>query len=181
MIDEDAFLVYNSRMEQKTPEIGYTERNTAKRRIIRSDGALYLLLLLLTFGLVALTYVLAQRLQINRLYLQIGLYAVLLAVGYAVYRLRLVDYLYELTDQALVVSQTVGNKQKRIAEIPFSAIEEIGAYRKDDAVQAISAYRGKKDEATAIWFREDGNRQILLLNASETLKEKLTEAMYARD
>ena len=136
MIDEVGFLVYNSRMERDRTQTVYTERNAPKRAIVRSDGALYLLLLLFVFGTIALSHVLAKQFGIDRLYVQLGLYSVLLIVGYVIYRLRLVDYLYELTERELIVTQAVGSKQKRLAAVPFDAIEEIGAYRETDAKPA---------------------------------------------
>ena len=168
-------------MEQNASKAVYTERNAPKRAIVRSDGALYVLLLLLTFGMIALTYVLAKAFGINRLYLQLGLYALLLAVGYTIYRLRLIDYLYELNDRAFSVTQAVGAKQKRIAEIPLDAIEEIGESRENDPNPLVRTYRGKASGTTAIRYREAGEMRVILLNASETLREKLTEASHARD
>lgn len=166
-------------MEQEPTIVVYAERNAPKRRIVRSDGALYLLLLLLTFGMIAGTYALSKALSVNRLYLQIGLYALLLAIGYAIYRLRLVDYLYELTTDALLVTQVVGSRQKRLVSVPFERITEIGAYRNSDAKAAPVAYRGRREATTAIWYTEAGERHVLLINASDTLKEKLTEAAHA--
>ena len=180
MIDEVAFLVYNNRMEQERSQIVYSERNAPKRAIVRSDGALYVLLLLFVFGAIALSHVLAKRFGINRLYVQLGLYAILLIVGYVIYQLRLVDYLYELTESELIVTQAVGSKQKRLAAVPFDAIEEIGAYRETDAKPAPCTYRGNKSQTTAVWYTEAGQKHVLLLNASDALKEKLTEAIHAQ-
>ena len=87
------------------PHMVHTERVEPKRRYIRSDGALYVLLLLGAFGVIFLSRVLANRLSIHTLYVQIGLYALLLGTGYAIYRVRLVDYVYELYDTELRVLQ----------------------------------------------------------------------------
>ena len=167
-------------MEQDRTQTVYTERNAPKRAIVRSDGALYLLLLLFVFGAIALSHVLAKQFGIDRLYVQLGLYTILLVVGYVIYRLRLVDYLYELTDRALIVTQAVGSKQKQLARVPFDAIDEIGAFRETDAKPASRAYRGKKSQTTAVWYTEAGQKYVLLLNASDVLKEKLTEAAHAQ-
>jgi hypothetical protein len=180
LIDEAAFLVYNNRMEQNPNMVIYAERNAPKRALVRSDGALYVLLLFLVFGAIALSHVLSKQFGINRLYVQLALYALLLIVGYAIYRLRLVDYLYELTEKELIVTQAVGSKQKRLAVVPLEAIAEVGAYRKTDAKPAANAYRGQKSQTTAVWYAEAGERYVLLLNASDTLKEKLSEAIHAQ-
>ncbi len=172
--------MYNDRMEQKRNEIVYSERNAPKRAVVRSDGALYVLLLLLVFVAIFLSHVLSKQFGINRLYVQLGLYAVLLIVAYAIYRLRLVDYLYELTAKELIVTQAVGSKQKRLAVVPFDSIVEINPYRRTEVKQELSAYRGKKTDTTAIWYSDAGERSVLLLNVSDTLKEKLTEAIDAQ-
>ncbi len=180
LIDEVCFLVYNSRMEQKGTQIVYTERNAPKRAIVRSDGVLYVLLLLLVFTAIGLSHVLAKQFGINRLYVQLVLYVVLLGVGYAIYRLRLIDYLYELTDRELIVTQAVGSKQKQIARIPFNAIEKIGPFAPSGAKTTLRTYRGKKTDATAIWYTEGETRHVTLLNASDELKRRLTEAIHAQ-
>ena len=159
--------------------IVYTERNAPKRRIVRSDGALYVLLLLGTFGAIALGYVLARQFGIKRLYVQLALYAALLLIGYAIYRLRLVDYVYELTETELRVIQAVGSKQKPIAAVPLSAITEVGTYRRTDAATESRTFRGSKEGTTAVWFRSEGQLHVLCLNASDRLKELLSEAAHA--
>ncbi len=168
-------------MEQKRSEIVYQERNAPKKAVVRSDGALYVLLLLLVFGAIALSYVLSKQFGINRLYVQLGLYALLLIVGYAVYRIRLIDYIYTLTKTDLIVTQAVGSKQKELAAVPLRAIERFGAYEKTDAKPAQRTYRGGKEKTTAVWYTDAGERYVLLLNATDALKEKLSEAIHVED
>ena len=166
-------------MEQRTSTIVYSERNAPKRAVVRSDGALYVLLLLMVFASILLSHMLSERFGIDRLYVQLGLYVLLLVVAYVIYRLRLIDYVYDLTESELIVTQAVGSKQKQLAIVPFASIEEIGAYRPSDAKPAPHTYRGKKENTTAIWYTESGERYVLLLNATDVLKEKLREATHA--
>lgn len=163
------------------PHIVYTERSEAKRRFIRTDGALYVLLLAGAFGAIALSRVLADRLDVNRLYVQIGLYAVLLGTGYLIYRVRLVDYLYELYDGEFRAVYVVGSKQKPLISVSLSDVTEIGPFRKSDAKPTVRAYHGARENTTAVWFKKDGKPFVLYLNASETMKEKLAEAVHAKD
>ena len=172
-------MLYNSRMEQHAPQVVYMERNAPKRVVIRSDGALYVLLLLGTFAAIALGHLLAKRFGINRLYVQIGLYATLLCVGYLIYRTRLIDYVYELTGDALIVKQAVGNRQKQIVSVPFCAIREVGPYRKTEAKPEPRTHHGSRAQTTAVWFERDSELRVVLLCASDALKEKLTEADHA--
>ncbi len=166
-------------MEQKTPHIVYTERISPKRRLIRSDGALYVVLLLGAFLAIFLSRVLAQRFGVLQIFVQIGLYAVLLGTGYWIYRTRLVDYLYELYDAELRVLQVVGAKQKTLLSIPLRAVEEVAPYRKTDARKAVRTFHGARESTVAVWYTEDGERYVACLNASDTMKEKLSEAAHA--
>lgn len=163
------------------PHIVHTERTEPKRRLIRSDGALYVLLLLGTFGAIVLSHVLADRLHIHKLYVQIGLYAVLLGTGYWIYRARLVDYLYELYDTELKIIQAVGNRTKPILTVPLAAVTEVGTYRKTDAAPEQRTFHGAREKTTAVWFTRDGKPRVLCLNASDALKTKLAEAVHAKE
>ena len=177
LIDGFAFLMYNSRMEQKEPHIIYTERNTPKRAVIRSDGALYAVLLLGTFLMIVLAYRLTARFGINRLYVQIGLYAALLGIGYLIYRVRLIEYVYELTEDTLIIQQAVGKRQKVLVSVPFSAIRDIGPYSQTGVKREPRTYHGRSATTTAIRFERNGEERVVLLRASDTLKEKLAEVV----
>ncbi|MBQ6331835.1 MAG: hypothetical protein IJI34_03575 [Clostridia bacterium] len=166
-------------MEREMPHIVHTERCSPERRFIRSDGALYVLLLLGAFAAIWLSRVLAGRLGVNTLLVQIALYAALLCAGYWVYRVRLVDYLYELYDRELRIVQAVGAKQKTLLTIPTEAITEVGPYRKTDAKPDQRTFHGPREKTTAVWYTQNGERRVLCLCASDALKEKLTEAAHA--
>lgn len=163
------------------PHIVHTERCEPKRRFIRSDGALYVLLLIGVFGAIALSRVLAVRLGVNTLFVQIGLYAALLGAGYAIYRVRLVDYLYELYDTELRIVRVVGKKQTPMLTVPLDNIVEVGSYAKTDAKPTVRAHHGAREKTTAVWFTENGARYVLYICASDALKTKLTEATHAKE
>lgn len=181
LIDENGFLLYNSRMERNVPHIVHTERCEPERRFIRSDGALYVLLLLGTFAVIVLSRVIAYYCGVNTLYVQIGLYAVLLGAGYWIYCARLVDYLYELYDYELRIVQVVGKKQKPLRSVPLEAITEVGPYRKSGAKPTVRTYHGRREKTTAVWFTENGEKRVLCLCASEALQKKLSEAIHAAE
>ena len=161
------------------PHIIHTERTEPKRGIVRTDGALYVLLLLGTFAAIFLAHILADRLGVNKLYVQIGLYAILLGTGYWIYRTRLVDYLYELYDTDLRITQIVGKKQKRLLSVPLETVTEVGAFRKTDAKPDQRTFQGAREKTTAVWYRKDGELRVVCMNASAALAEKLSEAVHA--
>lgn len=174
-------MLYNIRMEREIPHIVYTERAEPKRSFIRTDGALYVLLLLGAFGVILFSRVLEAMFEIKRLYLQIGMYAILLGTGYLIYRARLVDYIYELYDTEFRVLQAVGEKQKVLVTLPLDVITEIGTYRKTDARPTQRTFHGKREKTTAIRFTQDGKPSVLCVNATDTMREKLSEAIHAKN
>ena len=163
------------------PHIVHTERTEPKRGIVRTDGALYVLLLLGTFAAIFLARLLADRLEVNKLYVQIGLYAILLGTGYWIYRTRLVDYLYELYDTDLRVTQIVGKKRKQLLAVPLEAMIEIGSFRKTDAKQDQRTFHGAREKTTAVWYQKDGELRVMCMNASDALAGKLSEAVHAKE
>lgn len=181
LIDEVVFLLYNIRMERRVPHIVYTERSEPKRKIIRTDGALYLVLLAGAILAIFLSHVLADRLGVMRLYVQIGLYAALLGAGYLVYRMRLVDYIYELYASEFKVVQAVGQKRKPLLTVSLSDVREIGPYRDSDARASVRTYHGAKKNTTAIWYTKDGQSFVACVSASDAMKEKLSEALHAEE
>lgn len=168
-------------MERRTPHILYTERSEPKRRFIRTDGALYLVLLAGAFLAILLSRILAARFGVSRLYVQIGLYAVLLGAGYLIYRARLIDYIYELYDTEFCVVQAVGQKRKTLLTIPLAEVGEVEPFRKTDAKPTIRTFHGSKKDATAICFTRDGQRYVTYVCLSDTMKEKLSEALHAKE
>lgn len=163
------------------PHIVHTERTEPRHGLIRTDGALYVMLLLGTFAMISLSYVFARRFGMNKLYVQIGLIAALLGTGYWIYRARLVDYLYELYDTELRVTEIVGKKQKQLLSVPIASVTEVGPYRKTDAKKEQRSFRGARKKTTAVWFTVNGERRVVCLNASDALRRKLTEAVHAKD
>ena len=166
-------------MEQTGTRVRYSERNAPKRAIVRSDGALYVLLLIGTLGAIFLAYTLSKQFGINRLYVQLGLYAVLLIAGFLIYRLRLVDYIYELTDTEFRVLQAVGNKEKPIVTVPLSAITEVGAYRETDGRPEFKTYRGALNRTKTVRYMAGEQMKTICLNPSDRLVELLSEAAHA--
>ena len=163
------------------PHIVHTERTEVKRRFVRTDGALYVLLLIGAFAAILLSRFLANRFGVNTLLVQIVLYAGLLGTGYWIYRARLVEYLYELYDTELRVTQAVGAKMKLLLTVPIEAVTEVGPYRKTDAKPDQRTFHGAREETTAVWYRKDGELRVVCLSASDALKRKLTEAVHAEE
>lgn len=164
-------------MEDRIPVFVHSEVSEPMRRVIRSDGALYLLLLLGAVGCILLSRWLAVRFGVLRLFVQAVLYAALLGAGYAVYRFRLVSYRYTLTDVDLTVHRLVGRKSALLADVPLDALLSVGA--DGEGVSDGSTYVGRRRDAFCVRYAKDGRVRALYLSASAELRALLTEKIHA--
>ena len=79
----------------------WSENSASKRHFLKNDVAFYLILLFLVFGIITFGNYMLKRFNAPRLYIQLGLYAILFAVAVFVYRRYLVEYRYILTDRMM--------------------------------------------------------------------------------
>ncbi len=162
-------------MESAIPVFLHTEVSEPKRRIIRTDAALYLVLLFGAIGCIALSQWLSARFGVMRLVFQILLYAALFGMGYAFYRLRLVSFRYTLTSAELTVSQIVGRKETTLCAVPLSAIAALGAWEDGKGVYDGRTFAGRRSDALCVYYRKEAEPHVLCLSASETLRALLQE------
>ena len=154
------------------------ENVSPKRRVIRSAGALYVVLLLLAVGSIAAANALEEHLQIPREYSQIALYALLIAAGWYIYRFRLTTFRYTLTDSFFSIDRLTGRSERAEERLSLSDITDIGIALPEHrtgirrrAIRNRSILPEKK--STAIRYRENGEERILLISPSEDMLEKL--------
>ena len=167
-------------MDDMVYDVIVTEVASPEKKHIRSEGALYALLVLGALIVIGLGNRLRDVLDLPPVLVQGGLYALLLASGYCVLRFRLTSFRYTLTDKALFVSRLTGRSEKLMAEVPLEAIEYAGPYdgaklKELGCRMGPSVRVGKIEDTTMLIYREEGALQCLCLSAGETLKGKLTE------
>ena len=167
-------------MEDMVYDVIATEVTAPEKKHIRSEGALYALLVLGALAVIGLGNWLQTRLDLPPVLVQGTMYALLIGLGYWVMRFRLTSHRYTLTDKAFFVTRLTGRSEKLFAEIPLSEIEYAGPY--DGAKLKALGCRmgpnvrtGKIEETTMLLYREEGGLRCLCLSAGETLKGKLTE------
>lgn len=171
---------YTIFMEGMVYDVIVTEVAAPEKKHIRSEGALYVLLVLGALIVIGLGNRLMGVLELPPVLVQGTLYALLIGLGYWVMRYRLTSHRYTLTDKAFFVTRLTGRSEKLMAQIPLEAIEYAGPY--DDAKRKELGCRmgpnvrtGRIEESTMLIYREDGALQCLCLSAGEKLKGKLTE------
>ncbi len=167
-------------MENMVYDVIATEVAAPEKRYIRSEGALYALLVLAALLVIGLGNRVQALLDLPPVLVQGTLYGLLIVLGYWVMRYRLTSHRYTLTDRAFFVTRLTGKSEKLLAEIPLEAIEYAGPY--DGAKLKALGCRmgpnvrtGKLEETTMLLYREDGALRCLCLSAGETMKGKLTE------
>ena len=157
-----------------------TEVAAPEKKYIRSEGALYALLVLGALAVIGFGNRLQALLDLPPVLVQGTMYALLIGLGYWVMRYKLTSHRYTLTDRAFFVTRLTGRSEKLVAEIPLAAIEYAGPY--DEAKLKELGCRmgpnvrvGAIEKTTMLLYREEGALQCLCLSAGETMKGKLTE------
>ena len=167
-------------MEDMVYDVIATELAAPKKKHIRSEGALYALLVLGALLIISLGNRLMLLLDLPPVLVQGVLYALLLLAGYWVLRFRLTSHRYTLTDRAFFVTRLMGRSEKLVAEVPLEDIEYAGPYD-PEKLKALSCRMGpnvragKREDTTMLIYRGADGRQALCLSAGEELKGKLTE------
>ena len=156
------------------------ENASPKPRVIRSKGALYVVLLLLAVGSIAAANALEERLQIPREYPQIALYALLLGAGWYIYRFRLTAFRYTLTDRAFTIDRLNGQSGRAEERILLSEILQVEGFASNQGSKTwIGAIRNRsvlpRRKSTLIRYRDGGEELALLISPSEALLEQLNE------
>ena len=166
-------------MEERVENLVFLERAEPKRRFVRSDGALYVLLLIFVLGVILLGNRLAERLDWPRFYVQISLYVLLLAAGYWIYRTQLTAFRYMVTDRMLTVTRLVGKKERADAHVHLSDIKSIKPYAQlseADEGKRLRLYTGRRADSVAVTVAEGGTKRILLLSLTGENRGKLIAA-----
>ncbi|MDD3400569.1 MAG: hypothetical protein PHT58_02890 [Eubacteriales bacterium] len=159
-------------MDDNVMDLVHTEVSSPTPRFVRSNGALYALLLFSVFGVIFLGNWLSRTLNINEGYIQIGMYSVLLVVAILVYRFRLTAFRYTITDKALYIDKVTGKREQNLYKLPLrdiSAVEQATA-----KVRAPRTYCGKRASATKVTCLG----KVYLISATDSLKEKLVEHTF---
>ncbi len=167
-------------MEDMVYDVIATEVAEPEKKHIRSEGALYALLVLGALFVIGFSNRLTTTLDLPPVLVQGVLYLLLLGLGYWVMRYRLTSHRYTLTDKAFFVTRLMGRSEKLMAEIPLQDIEYAGPY--DGAKLKELGCRmgpnvrvGQIENTTMLIYRAGEDLQCLCLSAGEELKGKLTE------
>lgn len=166
-------------MNDTVIDILYTERVAPPRRFIRSDTALYVLLLLGALGIITLGNRCIRDLGATALYVQAGMYALLLGGGYLVYRFRLRQLRYTLTDKGFCVDFITGRGERPGVRIPLEDIFYAGPYdarrlKKENCGPGPHVRVGKLADTLMLLYRQEGKIRALCISPGPELRAMLT-------
>ena len=176
LIDVLGTGIYNKTMETSVVENHVMiEKAAPRRQFVRSDGALYVLMLALVVGVIVAGNVLSARWGLPRLYVQLSLYAVLIAAGYWVYRHCLVVFRYALTDRMLTIDRIVGKKVRNDENVHLCDIVALRPFDKTnrDTGKLRGLYVNRRRDALAVTVSAGGRRFTILMSPSEEFAGKL--------
>lgn len=164
--------------EERVEQLLCMERAEPKRRILVSDGALYATLLLAVIAVITLGNALSRRFDWPQAVVQVSLYALLLALGWLVYRYGLVSFRYTLTEHALYIERVIGKRIKAEAHISLEDIECIRPCREaydNGTGKGLPLYTGRRRDAWLLHVQGRGREPggAFILSPSDNFTGKL--------
>ena len=160
------------------------EISQPQKRLSRSAGAAYFLLTALVVAVISAANFAAAHWQIPREWVQLPLYATLIAAGIFIYRRHYVCYRYTLTDQTFAVDRIAGNTERAIAALDLHEMHAIQVEHEASkaAGRTINASVLPKRKSVRLTAFLDGQETILYISPSEdfytTLQAQLQQ--YAK-
>ena len=175
LIDVSVFDHYNMDMD-KNPVVTLIaiENAAPKRRISRSAGAVYLMLIALMIGCISIGNLLYLHWQIPRVITQPALYALIAGCGVYLYRRHYLRYRYTLTNEMFSIERIGLNGEKMLAAVSIADIRHIDRKKTKRATgRIIRASLPPTKAAPWISARIDGAEYLLQVGVSESFLEKL--------
>ena len=157
----------------------HVEQCLPKAKVIRSDAALYVVLLLLAVVGILLTHLLSARFDLLRLPLQVILVLLLVGAGYGIYRNRLTTYRYTLTVDRLLIERIVGARERVLTDVALDDVCKVGPMNDSVRKTEPRAYHGAKAQRWFVQYRDGEAVRTIVISPSEELQMKLSEVFCA--
>lgn len=139
-----------------------------------------MLLLFFAFAGILITYRLADRYDLLRLPMQAVLYSALAVTGYLLYRHRLMEFRYTLTEDRFLVERIVGKKTTVLLDLGTDVPFVLRQAKRGDRCTEGAAFHGKKSKAVCLEFQHEGRIRRICISPSEPLYDRLREVAYAK-
>ena len=158
----------------------HTELIEPEKRIIRTDGGLYALMLAGILFIVGFASPIANAVGMTPTLMHWILYILLIVLGVVIYRTRLTSWRYSLTSEGFYVDRVSGKREKTEVEIPLKRIDYIGPYdaerlTREGRKPGPKVRRGKPEDSLMILYTENKENKAVCISPSQTLRDKLEE------
>ena len=164
-------------MEQTVENYVYSEKIAPEKKLIKTDVQLYIVLLVSVFLIIALGNYLNNQFGIPQAPVQISLYVIFAVLSVYLYRYRLTDFSYLLTERMFVVDKVIGKKNRPAVALHLSDITKIVPTSELASIvkPCSKVYHGKKEDTLCIIFKLSGKEESVLISPTEEMKTKLIE------
>ena len=158
----------------------HTETIEPEKRIIRTDGGLFGIMLAGILLIVGFATPLAVAIGVSDNIVHWALYFILIILGVVIYRTRLTSWRYTLTSEGFFIDRIAGKKEKAEVEIPLRAISYAGPYdaarlEKEGRKRGPNVRNAKIEKSVMLLYTEDGTKKAVCITPSDTLRNKLEE------
>ena len=181
LIDVSYRALYNEPMEENAViNLISMEIAEPKRRLDRSPGAIYIILIALVLSVIALANFLYARWQVSRFLVQPPLYALIAVAAFVIYRRNDTRYRYTLTDRMFVIEQIAANRERTLVAALLRDIDGIDAKRCEGrTIRVVNAYAASKTPSVLVTLRQNGKTIAYRINPSEAFLQQLTAQWQA--
>ncbi len=146
-----------------------------KRKMIRSAGSVYVILIALVIGTISLANLLYARWQIPRYIVQPTMYALIVICGIFIYQRHSVGYRYTLTELMFAIERVTVHKEQTITAVPLENIIRI-----EDSIRSFTLSDRSTNASTlprklsrTICIEENGSRISYRISPSKEFLQKL--------
>lgn len=163
-------------MDNETVQVLYTEEIIPSKKFIKSDFLFFVVVAFLVIAVILIVSVVQVLFNIPRILAQVVLYIVLCLFAVWLYKKKLVVYRYTLTERMLSVERVIGKKARPDHQIHLVDIVRIGPYEKMNGEKSDSrhkSYHGKKENTTALLFKNGKKTDMLLISPSQEMQENI--------
>ncbi len=164
-------------MTQNVEIFIFSEDIEPKKRVIRTDFQLFAVVLIAVFGIILLGNFLNNRFHVPRAPVQLTMYVIVAAIAVWLYRFRLTDFRYLLTERMFITDKVIGKKSRPDFQVHLSDIEKIIPFQdlNMSGLKAHGAFHGKKHDTLALVCKVNNKESVLLISPTEEMRTKLIQ------
>lgn len=153
------------------------EQYVYRKKLVRSDGLLLLLVLLVVFSFTLFLGFLEQRVSYMSRPLQFLLFFTLLAMAYVIVTRQLTSFRYVLAEEAFSVYRCMGKQQRLVEHVKIPDIRFIAPYLQmaGERGREHALCGGRKQEAWVVAYEKNSRSQWVLVSLNDSMLAALME------